>query len=270
MLVSLARSQEADRSDAESVGKDGVAVEDYTDLEEAVRSDGAADIFDSEPEGGASDGPKTKVDPKDFQKKMDEFSGFQDFFCMMGLQKFITLNNDRLAPILKSSSKQRLQKLAATLFGKCTQDVFSEGMLEAMLKFKSKDDVDKVDYPFIKDFDLEGFLAQTDFSLTKENEKVLKRFNQAQKRMEKLAKKRTRGTPEADDDDDKDDDEEKPDQGKESRASGKKTPRTATRYSSWLYVFVFGVVISLMVLLSWSVLASEKSSQTQKKKKKGN
>ena len=271
ILASLTTCQEANQEQPESILKDDVAVEDYTNLEDSLKLNGAADIFETEPDTAANKDQKDPLNDKDFQKKMGEFNQFQDFFCMMGLQKFITQNKDSLNPIIKSTNKLKIQKLAATLFGKCSQEVFSAGMLEAMLKFKSAGDIDKIDFPFMKDFNLEAFLTQSAFALTKEDEKILKRFDKAQKRMEKLAHKRTRGTADADDDDQISEEEsQNSGKSKEGDKDSSKKPKKAIRYSSWLYIFVFAVVISLLVFLSWSVLGSEKPVQTQKKKKKAN
>lgn len=207
-------------------------------------------------EGEELDQEGYKANAELIQKKLKEFQMMQNFFCFMAIRKYVNEKKGDLQPMVKDGGSKAAQKLIASLFGACQADSMEEDTMEKLMSVKNREEADKLEFPFYKNFDLAKFIQDRSYDLSEEDKSYLKTFDEVQKRFEKMAKDSKKGR----DEDDEEEEEEKPTDAKRKR-------KLSSDISPWVkYPIFFGVIALIVGLAVKAVQATEEPTQRSKKK----
>lgn len=228
---------------------------------EKTSVDEILDETDFDPKDEADQIKKSKLNAK----KLEEFVFMQNIFCFIGTQRYLSRPDPIIKKIKDNKDPKQTKKFLATIISRCQNDLLREDTMESLNHVQSKEDMEKFEFPFFKEFNLEEFLNLKDFELTKEEEENLENFEKTQKKFQKMR------------DEKKDSKSSKAStnlKGEEAEIDSDERKRKkieAAKKSKWFTYPIFFAVIGFFIILAKFALKStqpiEKESKKDKKKK---
>ena len=205
----------------------------------------------------------------------EQMEFMRNFFCVMGTQKFLQLNNNILPPLDDPRSMPASwRKLLAVSYRECLLDTQDQSLLMQLANARSKEEADQINFPFFSRIAIPAFLEEADFGLSVDDNKLLELSQRTTEKIMKMQQDQEGANKQGG----------RPTGSKAKNAPNKNRQETVTEpvkvdWLQWAWdsqfrnVFIFSGVATILILLSsivnlFRVKTPVKVEKNPKKKEK--
>ena len=182
----------------------------------------------------------------------EQMEFMRNFFCVMGTQKFLQAQHKLMPPLDDPRNLPvSWRKLLALSFRECLLDTQDQNLLMQLANARSKEDADKISFPFFGRIDVASFILEANYDLSADDNSLLEISQKTTTQILKMQKDQESGSKQGG----------KPIAGENSGPSNRKSykPQNDALKVDWLNwawdsqfrnVFIFSGVAIVLILLN--------------------
>lgn len=197
----------------------------------------------------------------------DQLEFMSRFFCVMSTQQYIHENREALpANNANAELPDSWRKILALTFRECLEDVKDQYLLTQLAGARTKEELDKIKFPYIERINLKKFVEEKEFTMTEDDFRYLDMSRTTAEQIQKMQEEQQKNEKGGKSDRKSDGSSKKSGKNKENKTTAKFDILEWVLNSQFRNVFIFSGIAIVLVLLNTLMNLCRKKPEVGDKK----